>query len=162
MLRVELGDTGCYERFTIMPNRSLSWLASLGAFAAISGVTLGIAAVCAALGLWLVLPFAGFEVLVLAIGFYETAWRVPLREVIEIRADVIEVLKGRRNPGMRWSFPRAWTQVQLEPPTSVWYPSRLMLASHGRRLCLGACLSEDERSQLAGALRHHVGTGFKR
>lgn len=44
-------------------------------FAALAALTLGIAAAFAALGAWLILPFAGLEVLVLGAAFWLTARR---------------------------------------------------------------------------------------
>lgn len=44
-------------------------------FAALGALTLGIAGAFAALGAWLILPFAGLEVLVLGAAFWITARR---------------------------------------------------------------------------------------
>jgi uncharacterized membrane protein len=44
-------------------------------FAALAALTIGIAVAFAALGAWLILPFAGLEVLVLGAAFWITARR---------------------------------------------------------------------------------------
>ena len=57
-------------------NCSISPAALLGAFAALAAVTLAIGAGFALLGAWPVLPFAGLEVLALAVAFVAHVRRV--------------------------------------------------------------------------------------
>ena len=78
----EQDSGGC--RFTIRPNCALSWRATkylVLAFACCFGA---IGVYFASLGAWLVLPFAGLELVVLAGGFYFSSLAGHAREVIEI------------------------------------------------------------------------------
>jgi uncharacterized membrane protein len=63
------------------------------------------------------------------------------------------VEKGRRQLSQRWETQRTWAQVHLLAPKIRWYPSRLVLRSHGKMMELGGFLSESERRQLAGQLQ---------
>jgi uncharacterized membrane protein len=56
-------------------NCSISPLGLALVFAALAALTLAIAAAFAALGAWLILPFAGLEMLVLGAAFWITARR---------------------------------------------------------------------------------------
>jgi len=58
-----------------MRNASISPAALATVFALLAAATLGIAIAFAALGAWLILPFAGLETLVLAGAFLATARR---------------------------------------------------------------------------------------
>ena len=146
-------------RIEIRPNRSLTRRQLQLAFVAIAAVCLGIAGVFAALGMWPVLPFAGLEVLVVGIGFYLSALGGREMEVVSVARDTVSVEKGRARNHERLELNRAWLQVRLLPSRLRWYPSRLVLRSHGRDVELGGFLNEDERRHLAGELRHAIREG---
>ena len=119
-------------------------------------VYLGIAAFTISVGVWffimgltLILPFSGIEVLALGAAFYVTAWRGGVQEVISIDKDSIVVESGRHSPERREIFQRAWAKVVLEQSWNSWYPSRLLIRSHGRQLEVGRFLNEQERQGLA-------------
>lgn len=113
-----------------------------------SVTSLGIALVFAWQGLWMILPFAGLEMLVLAVAFYQVHKKACSREVISFDTDDIRVEVGRDAPEHVCIFQRAWTQVLLQTPSIKGYPSKLFLRSGGRQLELGACLNDDERQAL--------------
>jgi uncharacterized membrane protein len=151
----EQDSGGC--RITIRPNCALSWRATkylVLFFACCFGA---VAAYFASLGAWLVLPFAGLELVVLGAGFYLSALAGHTREVLEIRAADLRVYRGRRQLVEVASFPRHWTQVHLLRDPRGWYPSRLMLRCHGRRLEIAAQIVEAEREDLAAELQDWLG-----
>jgi uncharacterized membrane protein len=146
-------------RIVIRPNRSLTRRQLQLAFAVIAVVCLGIASVFTAFGMWPVLPFAGAEVLVVGIGFYLSASSGREVEVVSVNSHKVSVEKGRRRKCHRWELQRAWAQIRLLPPRLRWYPTRLVIRSHGKEVELGGFLNEDERRQLAGALRSAIRDG---
>ena len=143
-------------RIVIRPNRSLTRRQLQLAFLGIAVVCLGIASAFAVIGLWPILPFAGFEVIVVGVGLYLSAAGGQATEVVSVCGDKVAVEKGRRQVSRRWEMQRAWAQVRLLPPKIRWYPSRLVLRSHGKALELGGFLNEQERQQLAGQLRRAI------
>lgn len=148
-------DTGDID-FEVLPNGSLSW----GVMKAIFGLMLGFSAVVTAYfcwkGAWLVLPFTGLEMLVLAAGMYLSACWSSTREVITVQANSVIVRRGRRRVSEECRFQRHWAQVLLLRDPAGWYPSRLLIRSHGRSLQVGAALVEGEREQLAQELAQVV------
>jgi uncharacterized membrane protein len=46
--------------------------------------------------------------------------------------------------------------VQLEKSPIAWYPSRLMIAYQGRGVEIGRFLCDDERAELAAALKRGI------
>ena len=146
------------RRFVLRPNRSMTWRQTQKFYGLIASVTLTIACGFALLGYWPVLPFAGLELRVLGMGFWMCAASGRKTEVISI-GDTIIVEKGTHTPRRVWQAPRAWAQVQLRRPSVAWYPSRLVLRSHGKEVPLGDFLGEEERRELAGKLKALVGTG---
>jgi uncharacterized membrane protein len=150
----DAGRSNC--RFVIRPNRSLSDRGALVFYSGISAVTLLVAAWFVSLGLWVVLPFAGLELLALGIALYLCLVRSTQCEVVSVRGDTVEVCKGRRSLQESRAFHRGWVQVTLEAPLHRWYPSRLILGSHGRKVEVGVFLTQEERVALAGALQRVI------
>jgi len=140
-------------RFVLRPNRSATWRQMKLFFAFIAGVSVTIAMLFAFLGLWPVLPFAGAELAFLWFCLCHNAAAGSTTEVIDIDDETVAVEQGRRAPQRSWRFPRCWAQIRLEPAAARLHPSRLVIGSHGRRVLLGAFLTEDERAALARDLR---------
>lgn len=115
--------------------------------------------VLAAQGFWLVLPFAGLELVILFACFYLVSHEGQRCEVVSISASRVMVEKGRNRvggrrggPQERAEFPRAWVRVDLSGG-DTWYPSRLWLGASGRRIEIGDFLVDDEKATLAADLK---------
>jgi len=114
-------------------------------------VTFGIAIIFAVNGAWLILPFAGLEMLVLGIVLYVVARRNASWQAISVNSDSVEVI-GHGRSREKHSFQRAWATVVHERPRINGHPSRLLIRSHGRSLEIGDCLGESEKAYLAREL----------
>lgn len=152
MVDVERNADISVYRFVLRPNQSLSWRESLIFFFSLCLLSGAIATGFALLGLWMVFPFAGLEMLAVGSGLYVVACRCYRCEVIFIAGDFIRIEKGRRYPKQRWMLARVWTQVVLERCPTGWYPSRLLIRSHGHVVEIGRFLTEPERQRLADEL----------
>ncbi len=141
------GRTG--TGFVVQPNQAMSWRALLLVYLGIAIFSMTIAISFYVIGLTLILPFSGLEVLALGAALYVCAWRGGVREVITINDDMITVESGRDAPDTRHVFQRAWAKVVLERSWNSWYPSRLLIRSHGREVEIGQFLNEQERQGLA-------------
>ena len=148
------GDEGL--KFVIRPNRSLSWTQTKIVYGVFAATCLIVAIAFTFMGFWPVLPFAGAEVVVLGLGFYLCALGGRDTEVIRIKDDSIEIEKGRRSLRKVCEFKRSWAQIALLPPSIRWYPSRLVIRSHGKQVQLGAFLTDGEREQLACELKRAI------
>jgi len=142
--------------WVIRPNQSLTWRGALQAYAVIAICCLGIGITFALHGFWPVLPFAGFEVVVLGIAFYLCLSRSQVREVVSVNADKVTVEKGRNSPQERWECPRVWARISLQRSPLDWYPSRLAIAFQGRQVEIGRFLAEQERRELADELEQTI------
>lgn len=134
-------------------NASLGWQQALGLMLFMCVVTFGIAGVFAALGYWMILPFAGLEILALAAAL---AWSMrgnAWREVVWIEADHVTVERGLGRPQECFRFNRYWVQLRLADGATPGDPVRLVLSESGRQCEVGECLTEDERAALAQRLR---------
>lgn len=138
--------------FVLTPNQSMSWRTLVLFYTGIAAFSLTIAFSFYFVGLSLVLPFSGLEVLVLGAGLYVSARRCSERQVIRVEIDRIIVESGRNNPEASIEMQRAWARVVLERDQTGWYPGRLLLKFHGRQIEIGKFLCEQEREELAAIL----------
>lgn len=149
-------EQGGAWRFELLPNRSSTW-AQTKRFLVAVGLLHGlIAGGFAWLGLWLVAPFSGLEVLALGAGLYVCSRASYRREIVLLDADRVVVMRGHDRVASRDEFPRAWVRLTWEPARSG-RASCLRLGSHGRYFEIGAFLIEAERRQLAGHLSRLLG-----
>lgn len=121
-------------------------LGSLGALC--FGVAIGFAA----LGFWLILPFAGLEIGLLAWALGALRRRESDYETLTIEGDavVLEWRKGKRSG--RREMNRQWVRVECDcaaPDGNC----RLCVISHGSETEVGHYLSDEARRQLAATLR---------
>ena len=151
MFATEVDKSAAY-RVLIRPNRSLSWTQAKRFFALMCAVCLSVAGFFAVQGYWPILPFAGLELTALAICLWLVAQRQEIREVVYIGAERVSVSKGRRSVTEVWDSHPAWARLTLKTSRSSWYPSQLVLRSHGREVAIGDFLTEEERRRLAAEL----------
>lgn len=129
-------------------------------FASIAVLSLAISIVFALKGLWVILPFAGLELLLLGGCFYLVACAGNCRQVISVSFEAVTIEKGRRRstdgnkggPEESVEFPRGWTRVKLAKNPGNWYPKRLLIGAYGRHVEIGEFLPEEEREALASRL----------
>lgn len=140
-------------QFILQPNNSLGWREAKLIFYAVAGVLGTIAGGFSLLGLWLIFPFAGLELVALGAGFYLCALRAQRCEVITIDEDNVEIFRGRKAKGETWRFHRYWVRVRIKPTSHPWYMSHLMIGSHGREVEVGVFLTEEDRYDLARELQ---------
>ena len=133
----------------VMPNRAMPWQHIMMIYLLISGVTISIAFGFFTQGLTLILPFAGLELLALGVVLYISAWRSNIKEVVNVTEEKIRIEIGRDVPEKIYELDKAWANIVLERSWNNWYPSRLLLRSHGRQLEIGKFLNEQERQCLA-------------
>ena len=140
----------------VMPNRAMPWQHIMMIYLLVSGVTISIAFSFFTQGLTLILPFAGLELLALGVVLYISAWRSNIKEVVNVTEEKIRIEIGRDVPEKIYELDKAWANIVLERSWNNWYPSRLLLRSHGRQLEIGKFLNEQERQCLAIELKKAI------
>lgn len=143
--------------YTLRPNGSLGWRAAKWACAGMLLLTTAVATWFTLRGAWLVLPFAGAEMLLLVSALYLACRWSRHAEVIRVDRDTLVVQRGHARPEEEHRFQRGWARVVLMRDPRGWYPSRLLLRSHGRSIEIGARLVEEERLELAEELARLTG-----
>ena len=141
--------------FQSRPNLSLTrpqerlvfWSLAVLCFATASGF--------AWLGYWLILPFAGLEIGVLAWAFRALRSREGDYESLVIEGDVVVLEWCCGKHGERRELNRQWARVECNCRTPG-RNCRLSLTSHGHATEVGQYLNDEARLQLAAALRSRL------
>ena len=148
------------DRFSFYsrPNCSLTRTERNKVFWGITTVTLLIASVFNWLGYWLILPFAGLEVGVLAWAFDALGREADDYESIRICGDEI-LIERRHGENLECrTLNSKWVKLVLvgaRPGGKV----KLALRSCGQETELGAYLTDEARLELAKALQTCINTG---
>ena len=152
MIEIEGGDgeggRGARTRLVVQGNRSMSWRANLWLAASLGAVCMGIAVALATFGLWLVIPFAGAEIVLVTACLYLTLRRLSRKEVITVSGDAVRLEWGYTRPEVSVDLPRPWARLRFRDPESPFDTGELSLAAHGRSYALGRCLNKEEKKTL--------------
>ena len=148
-------------QFVVQQNRSLSWQGNKIFILYVAIVSLGIAAIFAYQGLWLILPFAGIGVFALAISLYLCCLRCQDLEVITVTQDNMLIEKGRHEPKQSWQFQRAWTRLEFKPAQHLGDNSQLYVRFKGQQLEIARFLTNKEKKTLADSLTKALENSFQ-
>lgn len=140
----------------LKPNNSESWRVNkllLISLALLSGmISLGFMW----LGLWLVFPFSGLEMIALYAALYVCVCRNRKTEVITFERDRVIVESGRRFVERKQEYQRAWSKILVRQPDFRGHLKRIFIRSHGREQELGAFLNHSDRDRLIRVLKQAV------
>ena len=142
------------------PNNSLSPDDSIKLLAVMATVAFLIAIGFASIGAWLVLPFAGLEILAFAYAFYTIYLHADDFESITIEEDRVVVEKRNYKESTKTVFQRYWAQVNVRDVLTIKGSngkSALFISSHGNEVEFGRnFISDEQRTLLARDLRQKL------
>lgn len=141
-------STGAETTLVVSPNLSMSWRANMVLAGAIAIICLGTGLLWAWLGFWVVLPFAGAEVIFVTLCLYLTVRKLTVKEVITISSDEIRVEWGRTGPVQSIKLPRHWTKLIYRCSDSPMEVGELTVRAYGKSYALGSALGRQEKHQL--------------
>jgi uncharacterized membrane protein len=136
---------------TLKRNCSISPAGLAGVFAALAFVVVAIGAGFAAAGAWLVLPFAGLEVLLLGAAYFLYARRAADYERIVLEAGRLRVEVAQAQKTARYEMEARRARVFLEE-------ERVLLRGAGDELELGRHLDAQTRARFAAELQRRLHT----
>jgi uncharacterized membrane protein len=155
--RRELIFAGPAPGFSVLLKRncSISPAALARVFACLVAVTLGIGIGFAAVGAWLVLPFAGIEVALLAAAFLTNGRHAADYERIERAGERLTVEIASAGRTERHEMAVRATRVRMARQGDA---ARVWLSSNGREYEVGRHLREQGRVELAAELAKRIQT----
>lgn len=122
-------------------------------FGSLAGLAFLIGAVFAFHGAWLVIPFAGIEVLAVAAAFFCYGRHAADYETIELRGELLTIERVDGNERTEVALPVRWAGVDYEPSQRT-APARLVIHACGQQYEVGRHLPEPRRSALAQEIKH--------
>lgn len=153
--RQNLAFQGQGSGFSLLLKRNCSITPSglLWVYGLIAVATMGIAAAFAAFGAWMVLPFAGIEIVALGVAFALNGRHAGDYERIQLGEGMLKV-EVRESDSVRChEFNPAWASVRV---AGVGSGMRVLLGVPGRSLEIGRHLQEQGRLELAGELKKRL------
>jgi len=138
------------------PNSSLTAKGRVYAVMIIAAISFAVAIGFSLIGAWLVLPFAGIELLAIGYAFYYIHCHSQDYESIVIEGDQISVEKKSYKAVSKMVFNRYWVKVLLRLTPNG--DQMLSLRSHGKEIDFGrSYMTNDQRLELAKQLKERVG-----
>lgn len=132
----------------VKAHRSVSWRANVLLAASLGCVSMLFGAGIAFFGLWLVLPFAGLEFLLVLACLGATYRRLGYMEVISVEEDAVIIESGYDKPEKTVELLRAWIRLQFDDPASCFEVGTLRLQAAGQSHEIGRSLSKEEKRRL--------------
>lgn len=137
------------------PNNSLSPETSVKIMVVLIAAVLLVALGFALMGAWLVLPFAGLEILAFAYAFYIVNLHAADFESIAVEGDRVVVEKRNYKESTTVVFQRYWVQVNVRSGASG--KNGLFIGSHGKEVEFGKnFINDEQRTELARELRQKI------
>lgn len=138
------------------PNCSISPRGMIKVMGLIAAVSLLVAVGFSIVGAWLVLPFAGLELVALGLAFYYMHLHASDFERIAVEGDIVSVTEKNYREIRHQEFNRYWAKLKLYTQPNG--DQVVALRSHGKELAVGKrFLSNEQRLALAEQLRARLG-----
>lgn len=125
--------------------------------ASLGVICMGVAIAMATYGLWMVIPFAGAEIILIVVCLYLTLKRLSRKEVITVDNDAIRLEWGYNTPDITVDLPRRWSRISYRCSDNLFEVGDLSVSAHGKRYSLGRCLNRDEKKTLYVELQAALG-----
>ncbi|MFT6098095.1 MAG: putative membrane protein [Arenicella sp.] len=154
---VDLETQNEIQRLVITANRSMSWQTNKRILVFMFCVNMLIALSWAAMGAWMVLPFAGLEIALVGFGMYYVSWKLSFKEIIIFEGDSLTLQKGIYFPKQQWDWQRRDTLLIKRPSKYRMSAPTLFLKHLNQSIEIGAALNRVEKKQLR---EHLIGLGL--
>ncbi|MEM7074826.1 MAG: DUF2244 domain-containing protein [Pseudomonadota bacterium] len=142
-------ESGCSERLTLWPHRSLS-RRGFAAFilVTLAMISLPLLSVLGTVVLWGILPFMALSVWGIWFAIERSYRDARMGEELTIGPGEVQLVRNNiRGPAQHWDCQSYWARVHMHP-TGGPVPHYVTLSGRGREVEIGAFLSEDERKRL--------------
>ncbi len=144
-------------RFTIYQNQSLSKRGNQIFFLTMLCVSFTIALAFAWQGLWVIIPFAGIEMLALGLALYWCINRLSRVETITISDKEVSLdVQQQHCKQSSCRFPKAWTRATVLSPQAITQRRQLWLEGNRSKVEIGAFLDDREKVKLASAINKSI------
>ncbi len=138
------------------PNCSATWHANVMLLTVLAVPLLSTAIFFALLGAWLILPFAGVELLALGAALYQVNWKQQYRHVITVSDDDVCIEKGYYKPQQQWQFARHSAGLTVTAQRHPCDGPELCLHDRNKSVSLGEFLNREDSLKLIELLQQEI------
>lgn len=142
-------------KITVKPNNSFSVKSTIRLVVGLATISMLVGVGFALAGAWLVLPFAGLEIIAIAYAFYYMYLHSNDFESITIQDDSVIVEKHGHKASSKDEFHRYWARVVLRKHAKD--GSGLFIGSHGKEVEFGRhFINDEQRVMLARHIKQRL------
>jgi uncharacterized membrane protein len=139
------------------PNNSLSYQGFVWLFASIVLIATTVAIGVSLAGAWLVLPFAGIEVITFAYAFHHVFLHYEDFESVSLVGNEVVVEKHNDKNSEKFTFERYWAKVTVRNNKNG--DCSIFIGSHGKEVEFGSrFMDQDQRIMVAKQLKQQLKT----
>ena len=153
MIESNIDNSLVRGHIVVSPNLSAQWRTTKIFIWVVSSFALLIGLGFALAGLWMILPFAGFEVMAIVVLMYHVARKCHRQQVIYLGDGKIRVESGYRSPQLAWADEVFWTRLIVNKAEHPWHPDTLILRGRQQQIEIGEFLNAEDKKQLVAQLR---------
>ena len=130
---------------TLQPNRSANWRQNKIIIMLMAAFVMIIAIAWAVVGVWIILPFAGFEVGLLAFLMYRVSYSTYQKQIITIHPDTVIFQAGVYYPKRIYSFNKDKLSVKTIEAKSEFEQTKINLDDGQQTITIGQFLNQPDR-----------------
>lgn len=151
---------------TLQPNRSVNWRQNKIIIMIMVSFVMIIAIAWSVVGVWIILPFAGFEAGLLAFLMYRVSYSTYQKQIITIHPDKVIFQAGVYSPNRFHSFSKDKLTVKTIEAQSEFDQTQITLDDGVQAVLIGQFLNQSDRITTLSHLKKakiyiHVDTWWK-
>ena len=152
MIHIDEQNETIYVR--LQPNRSATWRQTLWFVASLAVLVAVIAIAWAVIGAWVILPFAGVELALVAFFMYRVSQRTYDQQYLVLTSSDLQLTRHKQRPEI---WPRKDTRVSVIQPSGALDLIRVFLSAPEKRdIEIGEFLNREDRDQLVDFFKQHL------
>ena len=136
----------------LTPNQSAPWAEVKMVCLLLAFFTAIIAGGWAFVGVWIILPFAGLELLLVSALMYQICKQGRLIQVVNLHADNIEVTTGYRKPEKQWTLTKSDTFLYCQSTKHPDDSPNVYLKNSDYCIQIGSFLNKNDTEQMLNSL----------
>ena len=140
-------------QIVLVQDMALSWRQNFWFITIVSSITITIGIYFTLQGAWMILPFAGIEVVALTGVFFYWYKNNNKMEVLKFNREQLILEQGVTNPEQVQKFERFWLKAELPHHTDQWYITRVILHYRDDSIEIGKFLNADDKKLLVKHIR---------
>jgi len=139
-------------KIVLTPNRSMSWRQNQLVILSLLIISSMIGGGFALMGAWVILPFAGIEILALSASLYYVSWKLSYCHVLNL-GDSVTVEKGVYFPKQSWKFSADEIFARVQEAHHDWDAPSVAIVNRSHTIDVGEFLNKNDTLKLIDEIR---------